>query len=244
MIGRKSKQRNKPVPLQLYGKDLPWVSTATHLGHEIHEDGTMNFDCKQKRAKFIDGSVSIREAFKFAKPEQVLKAIQVHCFDFYGGMLWDLYGDQAGQLYRSWNTCCKLVWNLPRQTHSYFVDNLLSCGYQSLRSQVISRYANFVRTLLASPSKEVAVVARIAGMDVSSNTGKNILNIKLETRLCPAVSPLYQIKEFFGKPTPFPESQQWRLPMLLKYVNIRDDQQVNLERTDYIDSLITSLCTT
>ena len=79
------------------GKICPG-SAATHLGHELKEDGTMNYDCKLKKAKFIDRSVTIREAFNFAKPEQVLKAIQVHCFDFYGGMLWDLYSDQAGQL--------------------------------------------------------------------------------------------------------------------------------------------------
>ena len=24
-----------PVPLQLCGQDLPWVDTATHLGHEL-----------------------------------------------------------------------------------------------------------------------------------------------------------------------------------------------------------------
>ena len=204
----------------------------------------MNYDCKLKRAKFIDRSVTIREAFNFAKPEQVLKAIQVHCFDFYGGMLWDLYSDQAGQLYRSWNTCCKLVWDLPRQTHGYFIDNLLSCGYQSLRAQVLSRYANFVRTLLASPCKEVAVVSRIAGMDVSSNMGKNLLNIKLETGFCPSVSPSFKIKSFFGTPSIVPESQQWRLPLLLEYLGLREVQQNNLSRTDYIDSLIRSLCIT
>ena len=35
-----------PAPLQLYEKDLPWVVTATHLGHELHQSGTMDQDCK------------------------------------------------------------------------------------------------------------------------------------------------------------------------------------------------------
>ena len=47
----------KPAPLYLNGKILPWVSSATHLGHEIHESGSMEYDSKVKRAKFISDSV-------------------------------------------------------------------------------------------------------------------------------------------------------------------------------------------
>ena len=38
---------SKPVSLILGGIDLPWVSTAMHLGHELHESGKMDH-------KFID----------------------------------------------------------------------------------------------------------------------------------------------------------------------------------------------
>ena len=40
MCGRK--KLGKPVPLSLYGIELPWVRTATHLWNELCEDGTMN----------------------------------------------------------------------------------------------------------------------------------------------------------------------------------------------------------
>ena len=185
MTGPHLRHLPKPLPLQLYGKNLPWVKNATHLGHEIHEDGSMEFDCKCKRGKFNENSLAIRETFKFAQPGEVLKAIQTYCSDFYGSMLWNLYGEEAGKYFRCWNTCTKLVWDLPRQTHTYFVDNLLSCDHPSIRSQVLGRYVKFVRSLLSSPSKEVAVVAREAGMDASSRIGLNILNIRLETGLCP-----------------------------------------------------------
>ena len=239
MTGTQLKHLPKPVPLQLYGKELPWVRHATHLGHEMHEDATMDFDCKCKRGKFIESSLSIRETFKFAKPAQVLKAVQTYCCDMYGSMLWNLYGEQAGQFYRSWNTCTKLVWELPRQTHGYFVDSLLSCGYPSTRSQVLSRYVKFVRTLLLSPSKEVAVVARVAGMNASSNTGRNILNIRMETKMCPVRSPLSKLKEFLQGGALVPERDQWRLHVLVQYV-----QFLNISSTEYIDNLIVSLCTT
>ena len=41
-------------------------------------------------------------------------------------MLWDLYGEMSGQVYRSWNTCVKLVWDLPRSTHNYLMEQTLA----------------------------------------------------------------------------------------------------------------------
>ena len=164
----------------------------------------MEYDCKCKKGRFIGNSLSIRETFSFAQPAQILKAVQVYCCDLYGSMLWNLFGEQAGQYYHSWNTCTKLVWNLPRQTHRYFVDNLLSCGLPSIRSQVLNRYGNFVRSLLSSPSKEVAVVARITAMDASSITGLNVLNIRQESKVCPATGSLSLLKEFYDRAMPVP----------------------------------------
>ena len=49
MTGSKLRNIPKPEPLQLYGKNLPFVPNATHLGHELHQTGTMYFDTKIKR---------------------------------------------------------------------------------------------------------------------------------------------------------------------------------------------------
>ena len=59
------------------------------------------------------------------------------------------------------------------------------------------------QTLLSSPRKEVA---RVSGGDSGSNTGKNILNISLETKLDPLTCPMYKIKEFLFWPAQVPEN--------------------------------------
>ena len=59
MIGKK-KNLPKPAPLILSGKELPWVASATHLGHELHESGSMDHDACVKRAEFIRKSCDIR----------------------------------------------------------------------------------------------------------------------------------------------------------------------------------------
>ena len=100
MTGSRLRHVQTPAPLQLYGNDLPWVASATHLGHELHQDGTMDYDCKIKRAKFIDTSIDIRETFNFAEQKQVLSAVQTYCSDFYGSMLWNLFGEPAEQYFR------------------------------------------------------------------------------------------------------------------------------------------------
>ena len=55
-----------PACVKLYEMDLPFVTTASHLGHEIHQLVDMEYDANLKRIRFIDQSTSIREAFSFA----------------------------------------------------------------------------------------------------------------------------------------------------------------------------------
>ena len=198
---------------------------------------------KSKRTQFIQNSTSVRETFKFADPEQVLQAVKVYCCDFYGSRLWDLYGDQAEQLYRCWNTCLKLSWDVPRSTHTFFVDGLLGCGFPTSRQQILSRYVKFYRSLLNSPSHEVAVVARLVGKDAKSVTGKNLLNIRLETKLNVFSAPLQKIKDAISLATP-PAPEQWKLYLLDKYISRRKDLRTRCEETNYLDNLIDSLCST
>ena len=117
----------------LDGKLLPWLASATHIGHELHESGSMDLDTKMKKAEFIGKSTEIRETFNFASPVEVLKAVKLFACDLYGAMLWDLQGDLAEQVFNAWNTCIKLAWNVPRGTHIYILKQLLDCGISQLQ---------------------------------------------------------------------------------------------------------------
>ena len=145
----------KPANLQLYGVDLPWVSTASYLGHELSEHCNMEFDMKCKRAEFIANSTEVREVFGFAQPNQVLQAVQTYCCSLYGAMTWPLYSDKAKQVFNCWSTCVKLAWGVPRATHTYMVDNLLSGGIPSMRSSILSRFSKFSTGLMSSQSLAV-----------------------------------------------------------------------------------------
>ena len=41
--------RNYPAALMLNGRALPFVTSCTHLGHELSQDGTMATDARIRR---------------------------------------------------------------------------------------------------------------------------------------------------------------------------------------------------
>ena len=163
-----------PQPVQLGGKDLPWVESADHLGHCVSQMTNMEKDCQRARAIFIRKSLEIREQFSFAKPENIMQAVQIFCMYAYGSKLWDLSSQVAEQYFKSWNTCVKLVHGLPRNTFTYLVEGFLSGSQVSLRNQALSRYPGFYRGLLNSPSKEVKMLARMVSRDPRSTTCRNL----------------------------------------------------------------------
>ena len=116
-------------------------------------------------------------------------------------MLWDLYGAMAGQVYRSWNTCVKLVWDLPRSTHNFFVDHLLAGTLPSVRKSILTKYISFLQRLRKSVSKETRVMSQIAAADIRSVTGRNCLNLSMEFDLHP----------WFSHPGSFKSNYKWYL---------------------------------
>ena len=137
----------------------------------------MEEDARAKRMSFITNSTDIREMFSWAHPKQVLEALRVYTTSFYGSMLYDLYGEEAGIIYRCWNTAVKLVWNVPRNTSTFLVENVLAKDFNSVRRNLLTRYAMYCKNLLHKSSMEVRLLARIAVADIRNNTGKNMKNI-------------------------------------------------------------------
>ena len=231
-----------PAPFQLYGVDLPWVTHATHLGHKLHQDCTMEYDAKTKRGNFIGTSTDIRDMIGFANPIQVLQAVSVYSAHFYGSMLWNLYGEMAGQVFRAWNTCVKLAWSLPRWTHNYFVDELAG-KLPSVRKKIFGQYVRFFQKLLLSTSPEISMMANIVGRDMGSVTGNNLHNLETEFGVDPWQCSPEQLKQVY-KLYEVPDVEKWRLPLLEKLLDQKFEMKNCGENTRTICALIDSLCTT
>ena len=78
VVGKRRGLR-QPESLKLCGHHLPWVQSAVHLGHELHESGNMEHDAVVKRAKFVSKSVEVRTMFDWAAPRDVLAGFKTYC---------------------------------------------------------------------------------------------------------------------------------------------------------------------
>ena len=216
VLGPRGGALPRPAPLVLCGRPLPWVDRADHLGHALHQDGLMRQDCREKRAQFIDSSVKLREAFYFAYPHEEILATEKYCTSFYGSNLRDLASPEAEMVFAAWRTGHKLAWGVHRGCRSYLVQQVLAPHVTSLRVQTLCKFRGFFRSLLASPSNEVAVVARLAARDLRSSVGANLALIRRETGLDPwAVGPgNLRAALLAADRVEVPEGDEWRVPYL------------------------------
>ena len=144
-------------------------------------------------------------------------------------------------MYKSWNTTVKLVWDLPRSTHNFFVEHLLAETFSSVRESILTQYVGFIQRLEKSVSTEVRLMRRIAGADIRSTTGKNVHNLMKEFKLDPWVTPSSVFKRKY-KYYDLPEADQWRLPLLQSLMKERYEMSASGDETEDITGLIESLC--
>ena len=237
---------DKPAPLFLCGLPLPWVSTASHLGHELHESGEMRHDAIVKRAILISKSVEVRESFSFASPPSVLRALQIYCSSYYGSLAgWDLDGPEAKMFYGVWRLNILLSHNLPRATHRYFLP-LLAPGSVSARGEIASRFVKFFRGLRSAPSHEVVTAALLLARDQRTMLARNITYIeRLTGQDAWAASPDLVRSIAMGREAvaPAPEDA-WRLPYLAKRLEQRQQlHSLGMDKEEEsVQQLIQSLC--
>ena len=175
--------------------------------------------------------------FEFAHPDQVLQAVNVYASHFYGSMLWNLYGPGAEQVFRSWNTCLKLAWGVPRWSHNYLVEHVLCCGIPSVRQKVLGQYLGFFQKLLSSESPEIRMLADLVGRDAGSVTGSNLINLEEEFGLDPWSSSSSQLAAQYSCYV-VPAADGWRLPLLVKLLEKKRDMETMNEKTKTISDLI------
>ena len=201
----------------------------------------MDYDADIKRAQFIEKSLEIREIFSFAHPLQILQAVNTYAAHFYGSMLWNLYGHSANRVFRSWNSCVKLSWKLPRWCHNYFVENLLSPNIPHVRKRILCQYLGFFKKLINSKSSEVQFLAKMVACDRGSITAQNLCNIGHEFNLDPWVTTPAQLARTY-KQYIVPEGDGWRLLLLEKLLEQRRVQYICDEEVNDLEDLIQSLC--
>ena len=66
--------------------------------------------------------------------------------------------------------------------------------------------------------------------------------MRIETGVNVMTTPISKVKEILNVPAMIPDTHRWRLPLLVEYVQIRDELNTCCEDTKTIDELIDILC--
>ena len=233
-----------PDPVFLDGKQLPWVERADHLGHVLHQTLSMESDSRRARGSFMTRASDIRDNLYFSEPIQKMRSINLNCCDAYGAMLWDLQSVYSKSFFRAWNIQARLAFDVPRETHTYLVHDLLCRDLPSLELQVLSRYPMFLKKLEASPSREIRFMFEIVKDDPGSATFRNIRYFKT---VCKEKDVLefssWRARQILPK-TIIPDSELWRTGLLTTLLTIKRNRLYSQYRmtVDQTRAMIYSLC--
>ena len=115
------------------------------------------------------------------------------------------------------------MWNLPYQTHRYFMEPL---GGQHARKTVYLRYINFIQSIYKSKRSGPINLLETTINDTRTITGKNVRKILLETGTFDILSiDTNELKRSFQYKQ-IPDEEKWRINILKELVNTK---QGNLE---------------
>ena len=164
--------------LKMNGNDLPWVSSAKHLGTRIKSSiNGVTKDLMEKRAAFINRNNELVQEFRFAHPQTIIKTNNIFNTTMYGCVLWDLFSNEAQRLEKTWNISQRIMLGLPRESHRYFIEPV--SGSTHIIFHLYKRFVNFVWSLKNSKKLPLRVLCDEIMNNSRSTTGSNIRNLML-----------------------------------------------------------------
>ena len=225
------------------GNPLPWVSGGLHLGNNINTNFEgMRQDIKVKRAVFIQKNIDLNQEFQACHPVTKVKMNLIYNFHFTGSPLWDLFSREAIMLEKSWNTAVGIMFDLPMQTHKYFIEPVSQTKH--LKLVLIGRFLSFLNQIEKSKKLIPKQLLSFIKKDVRSTKGSNLRNILLLTNKNTIEElSLEDIKSI--KYNQIEREDEWNVKFIREVTDIKFNQvEVENFSKEELDEILTYLCTT
>ena len=228
-------------PAVLCGDPLPWVQGGVHLGNHIKNtsDG-MGQDIRVKRANFISKNIELNQEFDFSHPLTKVKLNLIYNFHFTGSPLWDLFSREAVMIENSWNTAVRVMFDLPQDTHRYFIEPISETRH--LKFVLIDRFLNFLTQIEKLTKQVPKQLLKFIKRDARSTTGSNLRNILLLT----GKDTIDDILRDDTKALKYHECEpenQWKIKMLTELIDVKNNKlTVEGFKHDELDEMVTFLC--
>ena len=139
----------------------------------------------------------------------------------------------------------KLSWSCPRWTRTFFLQHVLSYGMTSVRTDILSRYGKFSRSLRTSISQEIRVLFNIVARDLQSTTAKNIKFVESQSESELLSSGPNKLKEALHnkQQVSIPQQELWKVVYLKSLLRKREEAKylVQEDLVSQLQQLIDSL---
>ena len=235
--------KERPIqPVYLCGVPLPWVKSGKHLGNNLTDrcDGKKQ-DMKVRRAAFIDKNNDLNQEFAFCHPVAKIKMNLIYNFHFTGSPLWDLFSREAEMVENSWNTSVRIMFDVPLQTHKYFIEPLSETKH--LKKVLLKRFMSFLNQIEKSakivPKQLLAFIKR----DTNSTTGSNLRNLLMLTNKND-IDELTTMDIENIKYNEIEEDDKWKIAMIREITDIKF-KQLELENfsIEELNEILDHICT-
>ena len=129
------------------GVKVPLSEEGLHLGNLLGVGSRENAIRKAVLDLQCRSNVLLSR-FSFCFPDVRYKLFKAYCVIAYGSQLWDFDSRSVNDYFACWRRCVRRVWGLPNMTHCRFLPAI--CLDRDIKSQLLSRSLNFVRTAASS----------------------------------------------------------------------------------------------
>ena len=228
--------------ITLNGEDLPWVKTAKHLGCKINEDTHgLNDDLMEKRAIYINKVNELTQEFYFAHPLTKVKINNIFNSYFYGSTLWNLFGNEAMRLEKSWNVSQRVMLGIHRKSHRYFIEPLSDTKH--IMFSLYKRYVTFVDSITSSSKSIMRKMLSVVRHDCRSNTGRNLRKL-MQIAGKSRIEDLRRNDFDELKYNEIPVGEEWKINIAAELIQVKNrDMDVENFTYDEINDILTHIVT-
>ena len=207
--------------ITLGGKQLPWVTSAKHLGCKLTSTtGALTNDLMEKRAVFINKVNELNQEFFFAHSMTRVRINNIFNSYFYGSPLWNLFGKEATRLEKSWNVTQRILLGLPRNAHRYFIEPLSDTPH--IMHSLFKRYIKFINAVKASRKMVLREVYRTINDDCRSTTGANLRHMMKLTRKS-RIDDMMQSDFDELTYNKIPEGEEWKIAAAAELIQLKNN---------------------
>ena len=148
-------------------------------------------------------------------PLVFMKLISIYLTSFYGSNLWDLYGDSAEKLFKSWNIMVRYFFDIPRTTHRYLIQAISNTSH--LKVKRVKRFLQFAKTISTCEKPQLKYLSNLQKSDYRSVFGRNVLNICEEAKAGNIAEVILSNVSYMTTP---PE-EEYRIPLVIELLELK-----------------------